>query len=167
MKITMPACLACAVLVLASADVANGAGPAPSKISGSTALALAGVIAPHSPLLGFHDRHVVARLFGGDANVPYPANKKITVKADAVMCRTSNVDITARSCVLTFGSHTRTPKGRQANEIYATEAVAGVPSDGAAGSIFESLSNLVCTLDPAEIRQKAGGGANCSFDAGP
>jgi hypothetical protein len=61
----------------------------------------------------------------------------------------------------------RTLKGRQANEIYATEAVAGVPSDGAAGSIFESLSNLVCTLDPGEIRQKAGGGANCTFDAGP
>ena len=50
----------------------------------------------------------------------------------------------------------QTINGRRASEIFATEAMAGVPSDGAAGSITESLSKLTCTLDPAEIRQKAG-----------
>jgi hypothetical protein len=44
--------------------------------------------------------------------------------------------------------------------------MAGIPADGAAGSVFESLSKLNCTLDPAEIRKKAGGGADCSFDTG-
>jgi hypothetical protein len=44
--------------------------------------------------------------------------------------------------------------------------LAGVPSDGAAGSVFESLSNLSCTLDPKAIKQKDGSGANCSFDPG-
>jgi len=44
--------------------------------------------------------------------------------------------------------------------------MAGVPSDGAAGSVFESLSKLNCTIDPAEIKQKAGGGANCAFETG-
>ena len=160
MVLALSAALAQAVAVMAASAASLTA-------SGSAALALAGVVAPHSPQLGSHDKHVVARLFGGDADVPYPANKKITVKAAAVMCRASNVDITARSCILTFGSHKRTLRGREANEIYATEAVAGVPSDGAAGSIYESLSNLVCTLDPGEIRQKAGGGADCMFDAGP
>ncbi len=149
------------------AQAVSAASAASLTASGPAALALAGVVAPHSPQLGSHDKHVVARLFGGDADVPYPANKKIIVKTDAVMCRTSNVDITARSCVVTFGSHKRTLNAREPNEIYATEAVAGVPSDGAAGSIYESLSNLVCTLDPGEIKQKAGGGAECSFDAGP
>jgi hypothetical protein len=44
--------------------------------------------------------------------------------------------------------------------------MAGIPADGAAGSVFESLSKLTCTLDPAEIKQKAGGGADCSFETG-
>jgi hypothetical protein len=76
------------------------------------------------------------------------------------------VDITARSCELTFKGAKQTITGRRASEIFATEAMAGVPPDGAAGSVFESLSKLNCTLDPAEIRQKAGGGASCSFDTG-
>ena len=38
--------------------------------------------------------------------------------------------------------------------------------DGAAGSVFEGLSKLDCTIDPAEIKQKAGGGANCTFNPG-
>ena len=44
--------------------------------------------------------------------------------------------------------------------------MAGVPPDAAAGSVFESLSKLNCTLDPGEIKQKAGGGASCSFETG-
>jgi len=44
--------------------------------------------------------------------------------------------------------------------------MAGVPADGAAGSVSESLSKLSCTLDPAEIKQKAGGGATCTFETG-
>jgi hypothetical protein len=44
--------------------------------------------------------------------------------------------------------------------------MAGIPADGAAGSVSESLSKLSCTLDPAEIKQKAGGGASCSFETG-
>ena len=59
----------------------------------------------------------------------------------------------------------QTINGR-ASEIFATEAMVGVPSDGAAGSVTESLSKLNCTLDPAEIKQKAGGGATCSFETG-
>jgi hypothetical protein len=43
--------------------------------------------------------------------------------------------------------------------------MAGVPSDGAAGSIFESVSKLSCTLDPARINEKAGAGADCSYEA--
>src|SRR5437879_1905135 len=83
-----------------------------------------------------------------------------------LVCRVSNVDITARSCELTFKGAKQTITGRRASEIFATEAMAGIPADGAAGSVFESLSKLNCTLDPAEIGQKAGGGASCSFETG-
>ena len=57
-------------------------------------------------------------------------------------------------------------KGSEANAIYATVALAGVPGDGAAGTIYEALSKLSCTLDPAVIKDKAGGGADCSFEPG-
>jgi hypothetical protein len=134
-----------------------------ASVSGSTALALAGVVAPLSPLPAA-EKKVIAAFFAGNTNANY-ANK-ITLTADKIVCRTSNVDITARSCELTFKGNKRTVKGREANEIFATLALAGVPSDGAAGSVFESLSKLSCTLDPKAIKEKAGGGADCSFEPG-
>jgi hypothetical protein len=134
-----------------------------ASVSGSTALALAGVVAPLSPLPAA-EKKVIAAFFAGNTNVNY-ANK-ITLTADKIVCRTSNVDITARSCELTFKGNKRTVKGREANENFATLALAGVPPDGAAGSIFESLSKLSCTLDPKAIKDKAGGGADCSFEPG-
>ncbi|WGS00432.1 hypothetical protein MTX26_06185 [Bradyrhizobium sp. ISRA443] len=149
---------ACA-LSLASVSAASAAS---STASGSVALALAGVIVPHSPLPAA-EKKAVAAFFNGDSHVSY--TKKITVTADKIACRASNVDITARSCELTFGGHIRTVKGRAANEIFATEALAGVPSDGAAGTIYESLTKLSCTLDPKAIKEN-GGGADCTFQPG-
>jgi hypothetical protein len=134
--------------------------------AGSTALALAALVAAHSPVLSRHDKRVVARLFCGHATVAFPANRKISVKADSVVCRASDVDITSRSCKLTFGAASVSLTGRKAHELYATIAEAGVPPDGAAGSIYESLSHLVCTIDPHVIAQRAGGGADCTFDPG-
>jgi len=57
-------------------------------------------------------------------------------------------------------------KGRRAHELFATIGEVGVPADGAAGTIFEALSYLDCTINPHEIEQRAGGGASCSFDPG-
>ena len=95
------------------------------------------------------------------AEIPRPApNRKISVKADSAVCRVSDVDVTARSCELVFGAAKRSFKGQLANEVFATLAAAGVASEGAAGSIIESVKKLVCTLDPKEIKQKAGGGAD-------
>jgi hypothetical protein len=134
--------------------------------TGSGGLALAAVVAAHSPLLTRQERRVMARLFDGKSNVAFPPGSKISVKADTVVCRASNVDITSRSCKLTFGATSVDLTGRRAHELYATIAEVGVSPDGAAGSTFESLSNLVCTIDPQEIAQKAGGGADCTFNPG-
>jgi hypothetical protein len=154
--------LAIITLSLFTAGI-TAAAAAPTTVSGSVALALAGVVAPYSPLPAA-EKKAVAAFFAGNTDVSYA--KKITVTADKIVCRTSNVDITARSCELTFKGKTRTVKGREANEIFATEVMAGVPSDGAAGSIFESLSKLSCTLDPKALKDKAGAGADCSFEPG-
>ncbi|MGH6868686.1 MAG: hypothetical protein ACREDA_07445, partial [Methylocella sp.] len=85
------------------------------------------------------------------------------VAASAVTCRASDVDITRHSCDLTFGAKKVTTRGRKAHELYATLAEVGVPPDGAAGSMFEAVSNLDCAIDPAEVKQKAGGGAHCTY----
>ncbi|MGY2811464.1 hypothetical protein [Bradyrhizobium sp. USDA 4506] len=150
--------LACSLLLASSATWA-----APATTSGSVALALAGVVAPYSPLPA-KEKKAVAAFLGGDSNVPI--TRKITVTADKVVCRASNVDITSRSCELSFGSKTHTVRGSEANAMFATVALAGVPPDGAAGTIYEALSKLSCTLDPKVIKDKAGGGAACSFEPG-
>jgi hypothetical protein len=153
--------------IMLAQGTATTASAASATAAGAPALALAAVVGDHSPLLSSSDRHLLLRIFGGNLNFVYPANQKISVAADSVVCRTSNVDISARSCKLTFGAHVRNLKGRKANELNATAIQAGVPSDGAAGTIFESFTHLVCTIDPNEIKQRAGGGASCTFDTGP
>ena len=133
-----------------------------ATVKGQAALALAAVVALYAPLPAANKK-AVAALFKGDTNFPYGA--KITVAADKIVCKTGNVDITARSCELKFKNSSKTLKGREANEVYATEAMAGIAPDGAAGSNFESLSKLSCTLDPKALKDKAGGGAECSYEA--
>jgi hypothetical protein len=54
--------------------------------------------------------------------------------------------------------------GFQANEISSTALAAGATSEGAAGSIKENFSKLECAIDPNEIKKKAGGGAECTFE---
>jgi hypothetical protein len=150
-----------ALLLLGGAAATHAA---PATVNGPSALALAGVVALYSPLLSGDERETAAALFVGEKDVPYP--RKIMISADKIVCRVSNVDITARSCELTFRGKKQTISGRRASEVFATEALAGVLTDGAAGSVFAALSNLNCTLDPKAIKQKDGSGASCSFEPG-
>jgi hypothetical protein len=134
--------------------------------TGPGALALAAMVAQHSPLVRPYEKRVIARLFRGDTNFGYTPGRTITVGADSVVCKTGNIDITQRSCELTFAMGKRDLAGREANEIAATASVAGAQSEGAAGSTVENLSKLACTVDPDEIMKKAGGGVECKFDTG-
>jgi hypothetical protein len=153
MKLTRLTTLAFALLLV-------GGSAASAGTAGGSA-ALAGVVATYSPLLSAGEKKAVAAFFARNASFPY--KNKISVTADKIVCRISNVDIAARSCELTFKKATHTIKGREANELYATEVFAGAPSDGAAGSIFESLSKLNCTLE-AGIKDKGAAGADCSYE---
>jgi hypothetical protein len=154
--------LCCTIVPAASS---SSAGAATVMASGPSALALAAVVASHGSLLGAFDRRAISLLFDGKRPTIKRVNK-ITVAADSVVCKMSNVDITARSCELTFKSHKRGLTGRDANEVYGTLAIAGAMSEGAAGSIIESVTNLECMIDPVQIEQKSGGGATCTFEAG-
>jgi hypothetical protein len=156
-----------ALAVMSLLLVAPSAVAAPVNTSGNSALALAALVGAQSPAQTLKERKALANMLDGRLNFPFPPNQKIDVKADKVTCRASNVDISAHSCELTFGAKTRTLSGRAAHELYATLIESGVPSDGAAGSLFESLTALSCTIDPSAVKQKAGGGADCTFTAGP
>ena len=137
-----------------------------ASAGGSGGLALAALVSEHSPALPPLKKVVMAKMLDGNPNFSFPTGQTILVKADAVVCRAGNVDITMHSCKLTFGTHSATISGRRAHELYATLAEVGVPSEGAAGTIFESLSHLSCTIDPNVVKQNAGGGADCTFDPG-
>ncbi|MGN1288090.1 MAG: hypothetical protein ACI4XG_16140 [Bradyrhizobium sp.] len=86
MKLGRLMILACSLPLASSAAWA-----APATTSGSIALALAGVVAPYSPLPA-KEKKAVAAFFNGDSDVHVTG--KITVTADKVVCRASNVDIT-------------------------------------------------------------------------
>jgi hypothetical protein len=146
-------------LLAQSADAATA--------TGHSGLALAGVVAIYSPVLGWSQKRAMALIFDGRTSFNFPAGHTIDVVADQITCKAGDVDISARSCTLKFGARTIDISGRRANELYATMIEAGVHSDGAAGAIYESLKALNCTIDPDEIKQNAGGGASCAFTAGP
>lgn len=132
-------------------------------VDGSGALALAVLVGQNSPLLGPPTKELLAKFLDGETKVSSPVGQTIAVKVDKLTCKASNVDITLHSCQLVFESRTATLTGRRAHEVSATLAEIGVPSDGAAGSSFEAVSNLACTVDPNEVKQMSGGGAHCNY----
>jgi hypothetical protein len=154
-----------AVVVLLAAFGPSAVSAAPATLTGPTALAVAAVIAQYSPILNPGERKVIAGLFDGNTKMSYPI-KILSVSADTVMCRISNVAIAERSCDIAFTKGKRSLKGRAANEVFATLASAGVTAEGAAGSMIENLSKLSCTLDLGKIKQNDGSGADCSWESG-
>src|SRR6516162_4295937 len=121
----IPACCIkqLAALVFCCTIGAVGASPArAATANGPSALALAAVVASHSgSLLGAFDKRAMSRLFEGKRLLIKRVNK-ITVAVDSVVCKVSDVDITVRSCELTFRNHKRNLNGRDANEVFATLA---------------------------------------------
>lgn len=149
-----------ALTLLATPAAADG----PSS-SGAGALALAALVAAHSPAFGSQQKQALADMLDGNLN--FPSNAPIAVAAESVVCRQGDVDISHHDCTLKFGAVTRTLDGRSAHELFATLIENGVPSDGAAGSSYESVSHLACTIKPSDVKQKDGGGANCAWAPGP
>jgi len=111
---------------------------------------IAGDCNPKAPAVRAFEKGVIVRLFRGSTSFGFPP-----VDAHSVVYRVSNVHITSRNCDLSLGSRKPTLTGREANELGATTALPGVPSQEAAGSSTESISH-----DRPEDHA-AGGGADC------
>lgn len=153
-------------LVLLPVLLSSSALAAPSTSGGSSGLALAALVAAKSPMLSRSKKTALARMLDGNLNFSWPAHRIISVAAHSVVCRAGNADISAHSCVLKFGSHTRHLAGRKAHELFAAIGENGVAGDGAAGSIFKGLARLACAIDPDAVKQRNGSGATCSFTPG-
>jgi hypothetical protein len=152
--------LACAAAFLALPAAADGSGS-----SGAGALALAALIGLESPTLSAVDKQELGDMLNGDLS--FAGNASINVAADSASCRQSDVDISHHDCTLKFGGSTKSLTGRAAHELFATLIENGVPSDGAAGSMYEAVSHLSCAIKPSEAKQRAGGGASCAWAPGP
>ena len=76
---------------LALTILQNTASAAPGTATGPTA------IAQHSPTVRAFDKRVIARLFRGNTRFGFTPKTKISVDADSVVCRVTDVDITSRS----------------------------------------------------------------------
>jgi hypothetical protein len=153
------------IALLAFMLAANAAVAAEMSVDGSGAVVLAALVGNQSKTLSPTDRVALTRLLAGGVT-KFPAEQTIMVTADKIDCKASNVDILEHSCTLTFGNMPRTISGREAHELFATLIEAGVRPEGAAGTTHETLSGLMCTIDPNAIKQKDGSGADCKFEAG-
>ncbi len=152
-----PIAFALALFAATSASAAHA-----EERGGAAALAFAALVAQHSPQVSPEEKAMLTGYLDGRAAAPARV-RSIRVDATRVACRAGNVDFTAYSCDLTFGTATTSIRGRQAHEIFATLTELGVQSEGAAGSFHIGISNLQCLIDPAAIADHAGGGALCRF----
>jgi hypothetical protein len=137
-----------------------------ADITPANSLMLSAIVAEKSPLLGRFDKRTVAALAAGILTSGPSRKDAIVVAADDLECRVSNVDITSRSCTIRFGRRTVTLRGRNAHELFATLAEMGVAPSGAAGTVYLGASHVNCSVNPNELREKGGGGANCTFGPG-
>jgi len=136
---------------------------AASDSAGHGALALAAILGQYDPSLGTSAKAGLLRLL---ADKSFGRTGSLMVNAAAAACRAGDVDLKAFRCALTFGTSTINLKGRQAAELFATLAEAGIPSDGAAGTIYESAKSISCNLNLTELGGPGtgdGGGAGCTY----
>jgi hypothetical protein len=150
--------------ILAAAVLAGVAQAAAAEtVSGPQALALATIVAENAYAVSAPDKALLKAYLNGQADAPHRRGAVITVSADTVQCRVSNVDITSVSCDIGFGWLKSELNGRPAHELSASLADAGIPPDGAAGSVYRSISHLSCTIETDAVADRGGGGATCRF----
>jgi hypothetical protein len=98
--------------------------------------------------------HYLAGQPGPDAGLA-----KFTVRADRVLCTSSNRSEITWSCDLTFGAKKVHMAGAAAAELYADLMLTGLTGQAAMGTDEVGTKPLACTIDPAAIAAQSGGAA--------
>jgi hypothetical protein len=95
-----------------------------------------------------------------------PASRRIKTSADRIRCRMGDVDTTLHDCTLTFGHREITRAGRTGQLLLATLQQNGAQSDGAAGTIYYTVTDISCLVDATRVEMHEGVGATCTFTNG-
>ena len=148
-----PALITLALLGLPAAAYADTS-------SGSPGMALAALIAQHSPTVSAANKWRLMQYLGNH-NAGPGAPALITVTAKGLQCLSGNVAENFHNCDLTYGGSHVSINGRAANELYATAVENGVQPDGAAGKMEFVLKDLTCTVKPHDIG--TGGAVACNW----
>ena len=144
---------------------ANAAAAAEMTVDGSGALVLAALVGNQSKTISPTDKAALARLLAGSLT-KFPAEQTIMVTADKIDCKASNVDILEHSCTLTFGTMPRTIAGPRSPRALRDPDRGRRPPRRRRWLQHETLTGLMCTIDPNAIKQRDGSPADCRFEAG-
>lgn len=145
------------------ATATRAAFAAPHVAAASSAISLAALVAAQSPSLSATQKREMLDLL--DDTLPAPSASPVVVRVQRIVCHVGDVNLMARGCALSFGSRSVSLTGASANALIAAMAEANVITNGAAGTVYRSLSSLACTIDFSEIRRMTGGGVNCTYTA--
>jgi hypothetical protein len=154
MKVAIALGLASGLLL---APLAASAG----DVSGHDAVVLGSLVGSYSPDLTAAQKAALTAYLA--SNPDARVRSQIVIAAKTVTCGAGNVDITRAFCDLIFGAVTRHLTGRAASELYDALAASGVQGEGAAGTLYEGVTDLRCVLSPSEIANATGGGASCTY----
>lgn len=145
----------------------TGATAFAAQSTGNAALALAALIGAEDPVLSGTQKHVLAHFLNGQTAVAIPpAARRIKTRADKIRCRMGDVDTGLHDCTLTFGHREITRAGRTGQLLLATMQENGVQSDGAAGTIYYTVTDISCLVDSTGVERHEGIGATCTFTNG-
>lgn len=135
-----------------------------AQMGGAEALAVAALIGERSPSLSANDKTVLSHFLDGEMTFSTPSGTgTITVTAQSVTCRSSNIDLAMHSCQLNFGSTTITEAGTRGEALWATMIAGGVPGNPGAGSIYFSMAPVTCTVNVTQIQSGTGAGVSCTY----
>ena len=153
----------CTVIIAGITSAAPLAFAVQKTTEGSGALSLATVLALHDPLLTAADRVLLTQYLAGNPQAKHSKGLVVRLNTGAIACRSGDVDLAMHECTIQYGLHTITLEGRYAHELYATMVEASIQSGGAAGSVYESVTDLHCVIEADQISDEGGGGATCSY----
>ena len=143
-------------------DPSQQQAPTVVNVDDDSSMLVAALVGGYSPTLNAAQKGVLTHYLAGEPTLDAAA-AKFQVNADKVACTSSNRDLKAWACDLTFGAKTVHLAGRAASELDTALGLTGLLQDVAMGTSTIGAKPMRCTLDPAAIAARTKGGAACAL----
>jgi hypothetical protein len=132
------------------------------NVDDDSSMLVAALVGAYSPTAAAADKAVLTHYLAGQPTLDAAA-AKFQVNADKVACNSSNRNLKAWTCDLTFGAKTVHLTARAASELDTALNLTGLLQDVAMGTSAIGAKPMRCTLDPAAIATRTKGGAVCAL----